>query len=666
MTNKKIKEKIYRLRKELSILNKKYYNFSYSDISDFDFDKKLKKLYDLEKKYPECFDSSSPTLKIGSEIEQKKSKAINYKYKMYSINNSYSKEELKKWNNKIEKSINNFSFICEPKYDGVAINLIYKNGILIQAITRGNGEKGENVIRNIPIINSIPLRLIGNHYPSYIEIRGEIFIPIHHFEKMNQQRLKHGFKLYSNPRNTASGMLLNVQNKSYQKKILCCIAFHAVSTEFHINQYDSLQIMKYWGFNIPYHTRICKNIKEVFRLIDFWSHYQNKLSYQIDGIVIKINEYEKQSILGYTKKYPRWAIAYKFKQPYSETKLIGLTFQIGRTGIITPVANVDPTPMSGTTVKRVSLYNINFIKKNKIHYEDTFLLEKRGNVIPKITKINEQKRSVNAFPIPFIKKCPSCHSYLIKKKQLFYCMHGNCSSKIIMKLKHFVSDNAMNIKKIGYKMIEKLYNNGVLSHFHDFFQLKIEQLLQINGIKEKLAKTMIHNIHISKQKTPYHNVLYALGIRHVGEDISQKLTINFLDIHSLMNAKYNDLISIPGIGNQISKSIIHYFSVQENKKLIQVLIQLGLNFCSDFSMTKNKIHPIQGKYFVFTGKLSCMTRKKAKIIIESFGGIVFNNVNNQIDFIIVGNNYGSKLKKSIDKHHIKILTENHFLEMIEN
>ncbi|WP_185871966.1 NAD-dependent DNA ligase LigA [Blattabacterium cuenoti] len=663
MDQKKIEKKIYKLRKELSKLNYKYYNLNISNISDYHFDKKLKELYFLEKKYPKFYDPNSPTLKIGSEIHKQSYPVFYHKYKMYSLQNTYSKKELIIWEKKIKKLIHTLSFVCELKYDGVSINLIYKNGFLINAITRGNGEKGEDVTENIKTIKYIPLKLIGKNYPAYIEIRGEIFFFLKNFIEINKKRIKNGLPPYANPRNTASGTLNLHNSKEVRKRNLFFIAFHVLGENlpFH-TQYESLQYIKNWGFKIPETARFCKNMEEVFHFIDIYSLNKEKLPFQIDGIVIKVNEYKKQSILGFTNKYPRWAIAYKFREKSYETKLLNLSFQVGRTGIITPVANVVPIYISGTKIKRVSLYNENFIQKIGIHYGDYLLLEKGGNIIPKVININIKKRSNKTFPILFLKKCPSCNNFLTKKNELFYCTNKNCSSQEIEKIKHFVSEKTMNIQKIGSKMIKKLYKKGFLCKIYNLYELKKEKIIQIDGIKEKLADSIINNIEKSKYNH-FSKVLYALGIPHVGEYISKKLTENFLDIYSLIHANYDHLISISGIGKKIAKSIIHYFSIYENKHLIKMLIQYGLHFSKHF--INKKFSFFEGKSFVFTGKISCMTRHEAKNIVENLGGIVYNTINNKINFLVVGKNFGSKLKKSMEKNHIKILTENLFLEIIK-
>ncbi|WP_185866325.1 NAD-dependent DNA ligase LigA [Blattabacterium cuenoti] len=669
---KEIKEKIFQLRKKLSEYNYQYYTLDTSEISDYNFDKKLRELFLLEKEHPEFYDPSSPTLRIGVEGEKKytNSSIYSHKYKMYSLQNTYSKKELITWKKRIHQSISSsLSFVCELKYDGVSINLIYKNGFLTHAVTRGNGKKGEEVIENVRTIQSIPLKLIGEKHPSYLEIRGEIFLPIKKFLEINAKRTISGKKPYANPRNTASGTLKIKNSKEVYKRTLSCIVYSVMGKNLPFDtQYQALKTLRNWGFEISENFLLCsKKTKDIFHFLDYWTQWKKTLPYQIDGIVIKVNEYQNQFLLGYTNKYPRWAIAYKFRpKKLSETRLLNLKFQVGRTGIITPVAEVMPKKISGTIVKRVTLYNDHFIQKMGIHYGDALLLEKGGDIIPKVAKINLKKRLINASPIYFLKKCPSCKSHLRKKNELFYCPNNFCPSQNMKKIQHFVSERAMNIKGIGKEMIKKLYQKGFLYNISDLYQLKKEKLLQIDGVKEKLADFLIKNIEKSKDNL-YQRVLYALGIPHVGEDISKKLTEKFSNVNSLMQAEEPQLTSISGIGKKISESIKTFFSIKENKKIVEILMKHGLNF-SDFykkNPVKNQYSPIEGKSFLFTGRLSSMTRNKAKKLVELLGGRVFHTVNKKIHFLVVGKNFGSKLEKCMKKNHIKILTEDIFMKFLE-
>ncbi|WP_185873602.1 NAD-dependent DNA ligase LigA [Blattabacterium cuenoti] len=663
MDHHNIKKKIHKLRKELSEYNYQYYMMDHSEISDYDFDQKLKKLFFLEKKYPEFYDPTSPTLRIGVD-NTSYNDPIHHQYKMYSLKNTYSKKEFIIWKKRIKKYISSFSLICELKYDGVSINLIYKNGFLTHAGTRGDGIKGENVTENVRTIPSIPLQLRGNKYPPYLEIRGEIFLSKKNFIYINKKRIKSGKNPYSHPRNTASGTLKMKNTQEVYKRSLSCIVYTVIGNHlpFH-TQNKSFQYLQNWGFKVPKKFILGFKNKDIFQYIDYWNKWKHLLSYHIDGIVIKVNEYKNQSILGYTNKYPRWAIAYKFKQKLSETNLLKLKFQVGRTGIITPVAHVRPIKISGTKIKKVALYNDHFIQKMGIHYGDTLLLEKGGNIIPKVTKVNVKKRLKNAYPINFLKKCPSCDHLLTKNKKFFFCKNKNCPSQKRKKIQHFVSEKAMNIKGIGKKMIKKLYQKGYLSEITDLYKLKSEDFIKIYGVKKKLTDVLLKNIEKSKYNS-YHRLIYALGIPHVGEYISKKLTEHFVNIHFLISASYDHLTSILGIGKKIAESIKTYFSIDKNKNLVEKIIQYGVNF-TQYPINK-KFYPLEGKSFVFTGKLSHMTRNIAKNKVESLGGRVFNTVNNKIHFIVVGKNFGSKLEKCMKKKNIKILNEDIFMKIIEH
>ncbi|WP_185850744.1 NAD-dependent DNA ligase LigA [Blattabacterium cuenoti] len=672
MKKEDIEKKIEKLRKELSEYNFQYYTSKKTNISDYDFDQKLKILSSLEKEHPELYDLSSPTMRIGYGKLSPSYSIILHKYKMYSLQNTYSKKELTVWKKKINKSISS-SFVCELKYDGISINLIYKKGILTYALTRGNGNKGEDVTKQVKTIQSIPLRIREETFPPYIEIRGEIFIPIKNFLEINERRIKYGKKPFSNPRNTASGTLKCKDIKEVYRRSLSCIVYSAIGKNIPFNtHYQSLIDLRKWGFPVPKPETIslCKKKEDIFHFIDYWNIYKNKLTYHIDGIVVKVNEYYHQSILGYTNKYPRWAIAYKFRQEkLSETKLLHVSFHTGRTGIITPIAHVVPIWITGTIVKKITLYNNRFIKKIGIHDGDYLFLEKRGGIIPKITRVNESKRPLfrSTTPITFIKTCPSCGSPLRKNKELFYCQNVNlCPSQHIEKIRHFVSEKAMNIKGIGNKIIKKLYEKGFLYSIPDLYSLKKETLLQIDGLKEKLADSLIKNIEKSK-KNPYHIVLYSIGIPHVGKVVSKELTKRFLNLDSLIEAAhYNQLKSILNIGKKITESIRTYFSIQENKNMIKKLMKHGLFIFNNLSLSRKKIYPpIEGKSFLFTGKLSTISRKKAIKMVEFLGGKVSDTINNHIHFLVVGKNPGSKLERCRIKYPIKILTENVFIDLIK-
>ncbi|WP_185882199.1 NAD-dependent DNA ligase LigA [Blattabacterium cuenoti] len=665
----KIRQKILKLRKELSMYNYQYYILNQSKISDEEFDKKLKELYLLERDYPELFDTKSPTLTVGHQLSSYIS-TFHHKYRMYSLKKTYSKKEFLIWIQRIKKIIfYSCSLVCELKYDGVSINLIYKNGLLSHALTRGDGKQGENVIANVRTIKSIPLKLKGGNHPKYLEIRGEIFFEKKIFSEINANRIKHGLRPYYNQRNTASGTLQMKDTKVVASRHLSCIPYSVIGQNLPFNtQYKSFKYLKLWGFNVPKIIFCCNTntIEEILHFIDYWNNKHHILPYYTDGIVIKINEYKNQYIIGSTNKYPKWAIAYKFNpNKLSETNLLNITFQVGRTGIITPIANVYPVKISGTIIKKVGLYNYRFIQNMKIHNGDSLLLEKGGGIIPKLKNININKRLIKTNPICFPKNCPSCQSLLIKKKDLYYCTNRiNCPSKKQREIQHFVSEHGMNIKGIGKSMIKKLYKKGLLCEITDLYKLNEKKIIQINGVNQISAHKIINNINQSIYYSSLKRVLYSLGIPHVGEYISEKLTEHFSDINAIINANYNHLISITGIGDKIANSILNYFSIHKNKFLVKKIMEKGLYISSN--NIKTTYLPLNGKSFVFTGKLSKMTRNQAKNVVEHLGGKVFNTINNKVNFLVIGKNFGQKVAKSIKKKNIEIINEDYFEKLIEN
>ncbi|WP_185872538.1 NAD-dependent DNA ligase LigA [Blattabacterium cuenoti] len=662
----KIRQKILKLRKELSMYNYQYYVLNQSKISDEEFDQKLKKLSFLERDYPELFDIKSPTLTVGNKLTSYIS-TFHHKYRMYSLKNTYSKKEFLIWIQRIKKIISDsFSLVCELKYDGVSINLIYQNGFLSHALTRGDGKQGENVIENVRTIKSIPFKLKGANYPKYIEIRGEIFFSKKMFSEINAKRIKQGLRPYSNQRNTASGTLQIKDTQVVADRNLSFIPYYVIGHKLPFNtQYQSFKYLKLWGFHVPKLICCCNTIEEILHFIDYWNNKNHILPYYTDGIVIKINEYKNQYIIGYTNKYPKWAIAYKFQpNKLSETNLLNITFQVGRTGIITPIANVYPVKISGTIIKKVGLYNDRFIQNMQIHNGDSFFLEKGGGIIPILKKINIKKRLIKTNPICFPKKCPSCQSVLIKKKDLYYCPNSlTCPSQKQRKIQHFVSEHGMNIKGIGKSMIQKLYKKGLLCEITDLYNLNEKKIIKINGVNNISAHKIIKNINKSIYYSSFKRVLYSLGIPHVGEYVSEKLTEHFSHINSIINADYNHLISIPGIGNKIANSILNYFSIHKNQFLVQIIMEKGLSVSSKhFQKT---YLPLNGKSFLFTGKLSKMTRNQAKHVVEHLGGKVFNTINNKVNFLVIGKNFGSKVAKCINKQNIEIINEDYFEKLIE-
>ncbi|WGH26325.1 MAG: NAD-dependent DNA ligase LigA [Candidatus Bostrichicola ureolyticus] len=568
MNKTKIVKKIISLRKEIYEHNYKYYISNNPEISDYEFDMKLKELDSIEKEYPEYNDLASPTKKICEDVI-KFFPVVNHRYQMYSLNNVYSKQEVIDWEIRIKKHLKSYiEYVGELKYDGISISLRYKNGYLISALTRGDGIHGNEIINNIRAIDSVPLKLKGN-YPYDIEVRAEIILPLIEFKKINQERIKKGNKPYANPRNTVNG-LLKQKNKKHYLNYLECLVYsiiinNNINNNIYNNQYYNLMYAREWGFKVPKSIQICKSITNIFNYIDYWNIARSNLEYDIDGIVIKVNNYHKQAILGYTSKYPRWAIAYKFKSQRVITQILNVNFEVGRTGVVTPVAELKPICFDGTTVKRASLYNEAFINKLGLYKDDFVVLEKGGNIIPKI--IGVDKRTTNK-KYKFINICPACNTFLIKKNNIYYCTNEiGCYSQIIEKIQHFVK--AMNIANIGSKTIIQLYNANLLRTIADLYTIKVKQFLNAQNIIEEIEKS---------KKNPFYKVLYALCIPNVGEYIAKKLSHIFFNIDELMLADYDKLININNIGNKIILSLKEYFSKDFNIKIINKLKKNGIKF----------------------------------------------------------------------------------------
>lgn len=575
--NKKlILKKIKKLRKEISKHNYKYYVFNNPDITDYQFDLKMRKLLNIEKKYPEFSDFKSPTNKIG--IKNKNfSKYITHFNTMYSLDNTYSFKELCDWEQRIKKKIDYDNYICELKYDGVSVSLIYKEGKLLRAVTRGNGYQGDDITLNVKKLIFLPLKLKGNFSKKIIDVRGEIVLPKKKFLNLNKKRILNFKNPYLNPRNTVSGILKLKKIPKYYKFSLKFLIYSILGDNLS-SQYDSLQNACFFGFKVSKNIKICKNIEEVFNFIKFWKKKKKKLPYEIDGIVIKVNSYKKQSILGYTSRFPKWAIAYKFSNKNIVTKLLNVKFKIGRIGIVTPIAILKPVFLSGTKIKKASLYNENTIKKLNLNYGDKIIIKKVGGIIPKIIGIYSKKKKSSS--IKFIKKCISCNTLLVKNKSFYICPNEeNCKDQIIKRMEHFVSRNAMNISSLGKKTIEIFYKKKLIKNVADFYSLKEKNISSLRRIKKKLAKKILKEIEFSK-KIPFYRVLYALSIPHVGINISKILVKNFYNIDILMNINYKKISSIKEIGKKIFKNLINFFSKKNNIILIKTLKKKKLNFYS--------------------------------------------------------------------------------------
>ena len=663
-----IQKNLEKLRDELHQHNYYYYVLDKPLISDFDFDIKLKQLNDLENKFPEFNDDNSPTKRVGGVVV-KSFNSIIHKYPMYSLDNSYSKEDLEDWNQRLNKNleVTGFKFLCELKFDGVSINLTYDNGVLIKAVTRGDGIQGDDVTENIKTIKTIPLKLKGS-YPDKFQIRGEIIIDKNDFIKMNKNRISEGLEPYMNPRNTASGSLKLQDSSEVAKRPLKCFLYQIVTEENNFKtQNEYLKNALDWGFNISNTYKLCNNLNEVIKFINFWEKERLELNFDIDGIVIKVDNLNFQKQLGYTSKYPRWSIAYKYKTEQVLTKLLSVSYQVGRTGAVTPVANLESVLLGGTYVKRASLHNQDQINKLDLYFDDQVFIEKGGEIIPKIVGIDLNKRDPSSKKIKFIQNCPSCGQNLIRNESesQHYCLNVNyCPTQIKGRIQHFISRKAMDINGIGNETIDLLYSNGLILNCADLYKLQREDLISL----ERMADKSIDNIFIGleeSKKINFERVLFALGIRYVGQTVAKKLAREFKTIDLLISKTYDDLLLVDEIGERISESIIDFFNNEFNMELINRLREFGIQF--QINVIDEPTNDVLSDYiFVISGVFETKSRDELKKIIEKNGGKVSTSITSKTNFLLGGNNIGpSKIEKA-KSIGLSIISENDLSNLIES
>lgn len=658
-------EKIKRLREELEEHNYKYYVLDTPTISDYDFDMKLRELQSLEEQYPQYDDAYSPTKRVGGSVT-KNFPTLQHEYRMYSLNNAYSLEELVDWIERIEKSVGEAAYYCELKFDGASISLTYEGGKLTSAVTRGDGTMGDEITNNVKTIRSVPLQLKEEDCPEKFYARGEIILPLKEFQQINREREELGLVPFMNPRNTASGSLKLQDSAETAKRGLQAFIYNITAEQLPFDtQEEMLNTARKWGFKVPKISKKCRNIQEIQEFIKKWEIQRNSLPYEIDGVVIKVNSVAQQDELGHTSKSPRWAIAYKFKAEQAFTKLNSITYQVGRTGAITPVANLAPVLLAGTTVKRASLHNADIINKLDVRIGDTVVVEKGGEIIPKIVGVDLEKRPAGAEKIKFIQHCPECLATLVRKEgeAAHYCPNEDgCPPQIKGRIEHFVSRKAMDIESIGAETIALLYeNHQLVRKISDLYKLKKEQLLPLERMAEKSAQNIINSLEKSKEK-PFSKVLYGLGIRYVGETTAKKLVRAFPSIELLMNATIEEIETVEDIGSSIAKSIKEYFSKQEHLEQIRELKAFGLNFKEEQKIVLSE--KLKNETFLFTGKLTAFTRDEAKDLVEKNGGKIISSVTKNLNNLVVGEKAGSKLKKAQSLGAIKILTEQEFLDLI--
>ncbi|REC41167.1 NAD-dependent DNA ligase LigA [Chryseobacterium sp. 5_R23647] len=662
-----IQHKIEQLRKELNQHNENYYLMDEPSISDFEFDLLLKELQDLEAQYPEFHDDNSPTIRVGGGVT-KNFPTIQHQFRMYSLDNSYDFDDLADWEKRIIKTIDEpVEFVAELKYDGASISILYENGKLSQAVTRGDGFQGDEITANVRTISDIPLKLNGN-FPERFFMRGEIYLTRKNFDKINKLREEEGFDPFMNPRNTASGSLKMQDSGEVRKRRLSSVLYQFVSQEVPAeSHWELLHKAQDWGFTISEQVKLCKNLDEIKEFINFWDTERHNLPFEIDGIVLKVNSIKQQKQLGYTAKSPRWAMAYKFKAEKVETELQSVSYQVGRTGAITPVANLKPVLLAGTIVKRASLHNEDIIKKLDLHEKDFVYVEKGGEIIPKIVGVNTEKRTSDSQELEYIKNCPECGTELVKVEDqaIHFCPNDlHCPPQVVGRMIHYVSRKALDIDNLGSETIEQLYKERLVENPADFYVLTKEQLLPLERMAEKSAQNIITGIEKSKE-IAFEKVLYGIGIKHVGETVAKKLVKNFNTIDDLKNATAEELCQVEDIGMKIAVSIVDFFQNSENILMLERLKSYGVQLEKGENTNEVLSNALEGKTFLFTGKLSLFTRESAEEMVEKHNGKNISAVSKNLNYLVVGEKAGSKLKKAQDIGTITILDEQQFLDLIE-
>lgn len=666
MKKSEAKARIEKLRREIEEHNHRYYVLNQPLISDFEYDILLNELNTLEKKFPEFIIDSSPTQRVGSDII-KEFEQYEHIYPMLSLGNTYNEEELREFDARIKKAVTGpVDYVCELKFDGASISITYKNGALFRAITRGDGVKGDDVTQNVKTIKSIPLKISEKKLPSEFVIRGEILMPRAVFNRLNDERIKEGNAPFANPRNAASGTLKLLDPRIVASRSLDCVVYFLLSEELPFdNHFENLKMASGWGFKVPESIRLCMNIEEVLQFIFHWESERNTLPYDTDGVVVKVNSLSKQEELGFTAKSPRWAIAYKYKAEEASTRLLSVVFQVGRTGAVTPVANLEPVLLSGSTVRRATLHNADQIALLDLHFNDMVYVEKGGEIIPKIVGVDHSSRNGNSRKIEFIQYCPECGTTLIKNEgeaNHFCPNYLHCPPQIKGRIEHFISRKAMDIDGLGEETIDLLFTRNLIRNYSDLYDLRIEQLIPLERLGEKSASNIIKSIGKSIN-TPYHSVLFALGIRHVGETVARTISGRFRTIDDLINAGIEQLTAIPEIGPKIASSIVAYFSNMENLEIINRLRLAGIKFINEKeSVSENDA--LESKTIVISGIFEKHSRDEYKELIEKNGGKNSSSLSGKTSFILAGENMGQSKREKAEELGVPLISETEFLKLI--
>ncbi len=686
MTHEEARLRIAHLSEDLERHNYNYYILAQPTISDYEFDMMLAELEQLEKDFPEFLSPFSPTQRVGGGIT-KEFQTVAHRYPMFSLANSYSKEEIEDFISRIKKSdVGDVEFVCELKFDGLSISLQYEDGILVRGVTRGDGTCGDDVTTNVKTIRTIPLRLHGD-YPPAFEIRGEVVMPRESFNRINEERTDEGLAAFANPRNAAAGTMKLQDSKEVARRHLDNFSYTLLSEDIETQfktHYDSLMAAKQWGFNVSKHTTLCHNVDEILDFINYWDKARHQLAFDIDGIVLKVNDFRQQQQLGFTAKSPRWAIAYKFKAEEAETQLQSVSFQVGRHGTITPVANLAPVQLAGTTVKRATLNNEDFIRQFDLHYNDTVTIVKGGEIIPKIISVNLNRRDDSCQPVVFVKTCPICDTPLVKNEGevAWYCPNSSgCSPQIRGRIEHFIGRKAMNIEGLGEGKVELLYDEGLVHDVADLYDLTYDKLFGFEkiitiedelsllpitrkvGIREKTAQNILDALEKSKA-VPFERVLFALGIKFVGESVAKVLANALHDIDHIMQASVEEMTMIDEIGEKIALSVRSFFEDSINRDLVNRLRAAGLQLAMEEKAASDKEQLLAGKIFVVSGVFQHYSRDAIKKTIEDYGGKNASSISSKTDYVLAGDKMGPEKKKKADSLNVPIITETDFERMI--